>query len=307
VFGAGIGLAIPSLWEIARRGISSSRRGKVLGLAFGAGPLFAFAGSLAQQLILTGQAHGWTVSHFPFPGNYTVLFAAATPLLLLAALLSVAFVVPAADVGPENVSRGGEILRGIKEFLASRPLVLGVGAYVLVYSGGNAIMATVSMMAGDIVAMAGGTVGYQNELRFGFKAVAGVLLGWLLSRTHPKAALLATTLTLLVAVSWALAFTGPWYLVSMGLLGAGELFGAYFPNYIASASRKTRVRLNIAYLTLVGALAGFASLIFGAISDAFTRRASLYAATGVLVATLLLVVLALPADPRPREEAEDSL
>jgi len=302
IFGAANGLSFPSLWEIVRRGISSGRRGKVLGLAFGVGPLFAFVGSLAQQLILSGSAHGWNVSHLPFPGNYMLLFACATPVLLLVALLSTAFVVPTADVAPIDAPRSGEIVQGLKEFVSSRPLLLGVVAYVLVFGGGNSIMPTVSLMAKETMSVAGGTVGYQNELRFGFKAVAGVLLGWLLSQTHPKAALLATTLTLIAALSWALNVTGPWYLVSMGLLGAGELFGAYFPNYIASASRKSRVRLNMAYLMLIGALAGFASLIFGAISDRFDHRTSVYTATAVLVATLLLIIVALPADPRPTED-----
>ncbi len=314
IFGVASGLSFPAIWEIVRRGISSDRRGKVLGFAFGVGPLFALAGSLAQQLILSGHAHAWNVAHLPFPGNYMLLFAAATPVLFLAALLSMAFVVPAGGSERMDAPRPGEIIEGLKDFATSRPIVLGVIAYVLVYAGGNAIMATVSMMAKDAVQKnkeenrtadgneaSNGTVGYQNELRFGFKAFAGALLGWLLAKTHPKAALLATTLTLIGGVSWALVVTGPWYLVSMGLLGAGELFGAYFPNYVASASRKSRVRLNMSYLMVVGALAGFASLIFGAISDASDRRVSLYVAVGVLVGTMLMICLVLPADPRPAE------
>src|SRR5262249_6987815 len=90
IFGAANGLAFPSIWEIVRGGISSGRRGKVLGFAFGIGPLFALVGSLAQQLILTGHAHGLEVSHLAFPGNYMLLFALATPILLLVALLSTA-------------------------------------------------------------------------------------------------------------------------------------------------------------------------------------------------------------------------
>jgi hypothetical protein len=302
IFGIASGLSFPAIWEIVRRGISSDRRGKVLGFAFGVGPLFALAGSLAQQLILSGHAHAWNVAHLPFPGNYMLLFAAATPVLFLAALLSTAFVVPTAGSEQIDTPRSGEIIEGLKDFVTSRPLVLGVIAYVLVYAGGNAIMATVSMMATEKMSVAGGTVGYQGELRFGFKALAGALLGWLLAKTHPKAALLATTSTLIAGVSWALLVSGPWYLLSMGLLGAGELFGAYFPNYVASASRKSRVRLNMAYLMLVGALAGFASIIFGAISDGSDRRVSLYTAVGVLVATMIMICWALPADPCPPEE-----
>jgi hypothetical protein len=106
----------------------------------------------------------------------------------------------------------------------------------------------------------------------------------------------------IIALVWALSVSGTWYLVSMGLLGAGELLGAYFPNYVASASPRLRVRLNIAYLNLIGALAGFAPLMYGAISDRFDRRTSLYTAAGALLVILWLMVAYLPANPRPEEE-----
>ena len=96
--------------------------------------------------------------------------------------------------------------------------------------------------------------------------------------------------------------SGWWYLVTAGLLGAGELFGVYFPNYITTASAKSQVRANIAYLNLLGALVGFASVIFGQISDRFGRIASFHAATGVLILAMLLIIFALPARPTPREE-----
>jgi predicted MFS family arabinose efflux permease len=56
------------------------------------------------------------------------------------------------------------------------------------------------------------------------------------------------------------------------------------------------------YLNLLGALVGFASVIFGQISDRCGRIASFHAATGVLILAMLLIVFALPARPTPREE-----
>ena len=33
---------------------------------------------------------------------------------------------------------------------------------------------------------------------------------------------------------------GPWFLLAFGLLGAGELYGVYFPNYILCCSPKAQ-------------------------------------------------------------------
>lgn len=312
ILGITNGLGYPAMWEILRRGVASSRRGAVMGLAFGLGPVLACLGSLGQQFILTGGAHGIEVGHLEFPGNFALLFGLGAPVSLMAALCSTFFVVPE-TAGAAEESPGIEaIFQGLKEFVLSRPVFLGVICYLLVYAGGNSIMQTVSLAAPERIAGVSWsavtgksesqqTVGYQNELRFGFKAVAGVLLGWLLAKTHPKAALLATTATLIVAMFWALSVTGNAYLISMGLLGAGELFGAYYPNYVVSASPKHRVRLNVAYLTMLSSLIGFAPVMFGKISDVAGRRASMLVATGILLAMMAVVSVGLPKDPRPTE------
>src|SRR4029079_15087511 len=91
--------------------------------------------------------------------------------------------------------------------------------------------------------------GLHNVYRFACKAVAGLLFGWLLTRTHPKASLLATALIYTTSVVWALVVTGAWYHAAFLVFGAGELFGAYAPNYILSASRKGDIRRNMAIVT----------------------------------------------------------
>jgi predicted MFS family arabinose efflux permease len=227
---------------------------------------------------------------------------------VMCVFLGAAFTVPLPVDEPVASSRTAEILRGLRQFATSRPVALGAVAYFLVYSGGNAIFDNVSLHAKDALGAASpDTVGLQNFLRYGFKAVAGGLLGGLLAKTHPKATLLATTALLLAGMAWAMNASGWWYLLTAGLLGAGELFGAYFPNYVATASAKSQVRANIAYLNLLGALVGFASVIFGQISDRFGRIASFHAATGVLIFAILLIVFALPARPSPRENPPPAL
>ncbi|MBC7820132.1 MAG: hypothetical protein IAG10_24885, partial [Planctomycetaceae bacterium] len=230
------------------------------------------------------------------------LFAVAAPLILLETLIAASFVVPLHAEEPSDRSRWAEIGGGLRQFFSFRPLAIGAVAYLLVYSGGNAIFENVSLHAKDVLGEASAsTLGTQQFLRFGFKAAAGVFLGWLLIRTDPKTMLLTTTTILVIGMGWVLNVSGSWYLIAFGLLGAGELFGVYFPNYIASSSAKSQVRVNIAYLNLLSSLVGFASVLFGKIADHFGRIASFYTATGILVAAMILIVVALPARPTPRK------
>lgn len=299
VLGMSNGVLLTTLWEVLRRGISTSRRGHALGVAFGVGPLFACVGSLAQQALssknpIAGMSLGLE--------NYLVLFAAAAPLMLLETLIAAAFVVPLPTDEPTGQSRFTEIVGGLRDFFTYRPLVLGAVAYLLVYSGGNAILDNVSMHAKDVLKEgAADSMGTQQFLRFAFKAFAGLGLGWLLTRTNPKTMLLTTTTILVIGMCWVLNVTGPWYLISFGLLGAGELFGAYFPNYIATSSSKSQVRANMAYLSLLGSLVGFASVLFGWISDRWGRIASFHTATGILLAAMVLMAVVLPARPAPQD------
>ena len=303
VFGTANGVMLMTLWEVVRRGVSTARRGVTLGFSFGVGPIAACAGSLIQQMLLAKEPLTGYTFGMSFPNSYLALFASNVPVMVLCVLLAAAFQVPSAADEPVPTSRTSEILDGLRQFATCRPVALGAVAYVLVYSGGNAIFDNVSLHAKDVLGAASpDTVGLQNFLRFGFKAIAGGFLGWLLAKTHPKATLLATTAILLAGMAWAMIASGWWYLMAAGLLGAGELFGAYFPNYIATASAKSQLRVNIAYLTLLGSLVGFASVIFGQIADRFGRMASFHAATGVLILAILLIIFGLPARPTPRED-----
>jgi predicted MFS family arabinose efflux permease len=273
-----------------------------LGFSFGIGPITACAGSLLQQMLLSKEPITGCTFGMLFPDGYIALFAGTVPVMAACVLLGAVFVVPLPQDERAASSPMAEIVSGLRQFVSSKPVLFGAVAYVLVYSGGNAIFNNVSLHAKEVLGeVSPDTVGIQQFLRFGFKAVAGGLLGWLLAKTHPKATLLATTAILLAGLAWALTASGWCYLLSTGLLGAGELFGAYFPNYITSASAKPHVRANIAYLNLLGALVGFASLIFGQISDRWGRVASFYAAAGVLGFAMLLIVFALPARPLPNE------
>jgi hypothetical protein len=273
-----------------------------MGWTFGLGPVMACVGSLLQQLLLSTEPITGYSFNVSFPDNYMFLFAGAIPVLLASIVLSVAFVVPPPT--DESIPTAGlaDILGGLLRFLTTGPVLICAIAYVMVYSGGRAIMDNVSLHAKDVLGEASpDTVGVQNFLRFGFKAVAGVFLGYLLAKTNPKATLLATIGLLLLGMAWALTVPGWLYLLTVGWLGAGELFGAYFFNYISTASPKSQVRVNIAYVSLMSIVVGFASVMYGQISDNYGRIASFYVASGILIFALALVVFALPSRPAPRE------
>src|SRR5206468_390639 len=143
--------------------------------------------------------------------------------------------------------------------------------------------------------------------RFGFKVVAGFILGWLLMRTNPKTLLLVTAGLTLAGVTWALGAPGKWFLLSFGIMGAGELFGVYYPNYILGCSPKAKLRRNMAFASLVTMVVGLPPLLFGLISDTFGFQASFVAAMILVVAAIFLVLLTLPTQPRPPDSGTDSL
>ncbi len=311
LFGAANGLLIAALWDFLRRGVSTSRRGKALGYTFGLGPLFACVGSLFQDACLTGRLLGGRTFGLAFPQNYVAMFAAAAPFLFIAGAVLSLFVVPAsADASEATSGRLTEIRRGLSQFLRDRTVFCAVVIYVLVYSGGNAILSNISLLAENVLGPEADTVGQQSFLRFSFKAVAGGLLGVLLAKVNPRATLLATTSILLFGLAWMLSTTGSerLFLITFGILGAGELFGAHFPNYVTTASNKRYVRINMAYLGVLNAFTGFAAYGFGLISQHYGelygqmqgRIISVYFAAAILVLSLGLIVVLLPANPTPR-------
>jgi hypothetical protein len=298
VLGWTLGVVANFQWEILGRGVAEQRRGFALGLAFGVGPIIAFLASLGSQWLLRGLAYPW---------NFAVLFGTGVPAMLLGAVLSTLFVVPppAREVPRQPFVAG--VLGGLGEFFRYRLTLLGAVATFLVASGYNILNNFTLYTQEAVGTLAEEYAGYQNALRFGFKAVAGLFLGWLLTRTNPKAGLLVTGFLCLASVAWILMAPGLWFLLSFGLMGAGELWGVYYPNYILSSSAKSRMRRNMAIVSLIYMPTGFATLLFGVIGDRYGLRASFLVSLGVLTATLVFVQIMLPARPRPPYPDRDAL
>jgi MFS family permease len=298
LFGMSNGVMMTVQWELMKRGTSTARRGRSLGFIYGIGPLFACLGAVLQDALFDGKLLGGRNFGLDFPANYLWMFAAVAPLLLLKCAAIVVYRLPqhpATVTVP--VDMVDEITTGLRQFFSNRPVLIAVVLYVVVYSGGNAIFSNVSLHAADVLPDESDTLGIQSFLRFGCKAVAGALLGLLLARCNPRATLMATTGILLAGMGWAIFSSGWWFMATFGILGAGELFGAYFPNYITTASEKRFVRVNLAYMNVLSVLIGVSSLAFGLISDAFGRVASFYIAAGLLALSLVLIRQLLPANP----------
>ncbi len=250
----------------------------------------------------------------PYPWNFASLFAASLPIMVLAAFLSSRFIVPHPTVEVTRQPFRSGVLGGFGEFFGYRLILIATIGYILVYSG-NMVMTNISLFTKVAIGKpAEEYAGLQLALRFGFKIVAGFFLGWLLMRTNPKVLLVVTAGLTLAGVAWALGAPGKWFLLSFGILGAGELFGVYYPNYILGCSPKSKMRRNMAFTSLVVMPVGFAPILFGFISDTlgsenkkFGFQASFVAAMVLLVAAIFLVLLALPARPRPQESDRESL
>ena len=305
VIGITGGVQTMCLWELIGRGMTAERRGRVLGLTFGIGPIFAVLGSCLSQLLLKGDFLGQLhVTPVPQPWCYVWLFAATCPAMWLSAtLVTLVQVPPAAETGDR--ARWSEIAEGLKSYFLN-PLILATAISFLLTYGGTMIMNNMSLYAQEAFGeKPENYAGLQLALRFGFKCLAGFLLGWLVTRMHARASLMATTAICMAGVGWALFVPGKWYLLSFGLLGSGELFYVYYLNYIIGCSPSARMRENTAYTNLITVTIGFLPLVFGAVSDEYGLRASFYVAIGILATALLIVKLRLPCQPQLPTTARD--
>ena len=154
--------------------------------------------------------------------------------------------------------------------------------------------------------------GYQNLMRFSFKALAGLGLGWLLVKTNPRSGILVTATLYLAALSWAMVATGKVYLVAFGIFGAGELIGVYAPNYMLSACRQDQMKRGQVLMNLLMGPVGQMGIVFGWVATTVDqRRWSLLGQTSqafgfqvsfalcglFLIAGILLVLFRFPTDP----------
>lgn len=303
------GVQTMCLWELIGRGMTPRMRGLTLGWTFGIGPLFAVLGSCVSQLILKGDFLGMLkMTPIQQPWSYAVLFGVSCPAMLLSAVLVRMAKVPPVSAS-EAESRSGtqwsEILRGLRSYFLNPLIVTAAIGFLLTY-GGTMIMTNMSLYAREALGEAPEKyAGIQLALRFSFKCLMGFGLGWLVTKMHARASLIATTSICIAGIAWALFVPGKWYLLGFGLLGGGELFYVYYLNFIVSCSKPERMRENTAYTNLITVTIGVMPILFGLVSDRYGLRASFVAAIGILAVALILVQTRLPKQPVISDRGSD--
>jgi hypothetical protein len=297
--GWSLGVANLFEWEILARGVAEQRRGLALSLAFGLGPFMAVLSSLGTQLVLDGTLASISRNALGFPRDFLALFAASVFIMAVPAISATRYLVPVPATETLREPLWSGVFGGLGEFLRNRLLMVTTLAFLLVVLGHDTVLPSVTLYTKEAIGEeAQKYLGYQFALQFSFKVVAGLLLGWMLVKTHPRAGLTATTVLCLGGLVWALAVSGRWYLVSFGILGAGELYYVYYQNYLISCSPTSMVRRNLAYSNLLALPVTSAPLVFGLISDNYGLRCSIELAAILLAGTVLLVQIALPRWPR---------
>jgi hypothetical protein len=306
LIGWSMGVANLFEWEILSRGVAEQRRGLALGLAFGLGPVMAVLSSLGTQLVLDGNLGPISMGTLGSPWNYSILFLSSVIILAVPAISATRYIIPTPPVEVIREQLISGVFGGLGDFFKNRLLMLTSIAFLLVMLGSTTILPSVVLYTKEAIGEEPQKyAGYQFVLRFAFKAVAGLLLGWMLARTHPRAGLLAVTILCFAGLIWALLVPGPWYLLSFGLLGAGEQYGVYYPNYLISCSPTARVRRNLAYSQLLAMPVTLGPVLFGVISDNCGLRCSIEVAAVLLFGTILLVQYALPRRPAACLEKND--
>jgi hypothetical protein len=271
------------LLKCLARGTSETGRARALKYAFGLGPVAAVLGSLLAQLLLAEKIPG-----IGYPGNFGVLYLVALPCMGLCALLARRFrLMQVPDVRAGSFT--GFLKDSATSFTADRRLVIAWIAYLLWYCalGG---MTNLSLYTREAVGRSPlELAGLIMALRFGVKAVAGFGIGSIAVRFGARSALIATVVFVGLGMAWPFVSTGYGYLAAFGLMGAGELGGVYFTNYIISISSSAQATRNMAILSLVGPVSSFAPATHGWLTDAFGFNASF--AFGMTAASLALILL----------------
>lgn len=268
------------------RGTTANGRGRAFKLAFGVGPIAAVAGSLTTQYLLAGG-----IPSVPYPYDFGSVYLAAFPCMAIVSFLSSRYRLLEVADEPRRPFRGH--LSGVLKAFQSEGFATLWIAYFFYFST-LAVMPNLSLqtrvaMGRDPKEVSGAVL----ALRFGVKALAGFLLGGLTMKKGVKAPVLATVLLLGSALVWAAVARGWLYLFTFGLMGAGELGGAYFPNYLIAISSMAGNPLNQAVLVLATPASSIAPVLHGYLTETFDVSASLVLG-GVTIALALLLILRLP-------------
>jgi MFS family permease len=282
------------MFQCLGRGMTVEGRARFMKLTFTFTPIAAVVGSLGAQFVLS---HG--VRSLDYPYDFALLYLIGAVCSMGIALASTRYeLVP---VPEENRSAFVPyMMDSIKSFARVRPLLLLWLAYVLWYatlSGtSNFSLYTREALGREPKELSGIIL----ALRFGFKAVGGYFLGVIALRWGDRSPVIGTAGLVGAASLWAWLVPGYAYLFAFGLMGAGELGGNYFPNYLIRLSSPQEGARNQSLITLATPVASIAPALHGVLTQKFGFSASFIfgTITAIMAAALVLKIPASPAEQK---------
>jgi len=290
ILGFALSISQVFMLQCVGRGTTMEGRVRAWKLAYGLGPIAAVAGSLTAQFVLNRG-----LPSLPYPYDFALLYFIGVPCLAGVALLSKGYRLVPVEDEKERPPLFRYLGQAVKSYFAVRSLALLWFAYVLWYSTlmamPNLSLYTRQALGRDPVELSG----LIMALRFGFKSLGGFALGALNLRRGIGPPVTTTILLVGGALAWAWLVPGYSYLLAFGMMGAGELGGAYIPQYALAVSPAESGPSNLSILTLATPVASISPVLHGALTDLFGFKASF--AFGIATALLALwLVVHLPAD-----------
>jgi hypothetical protein len=265
------------------RGTTEKGRAQSLKLAYSVGPVIAVIASLLAQLVLNRG-----IPRLVYPYDFACLYFVGTVCAAAIALMATRFDLASfPDNAPQPIIQ--YLADGVKSFVAVRELAL-IWLVFLLWNGSLAGISNISLLTKHVLGKDPAEFsGIILSVRFGFKALAGLILGSVMARWGDRAPLTVTLALLGLATVWAGIVPGHWFLLAFGLIGAGELGGAYFPNYAIAASSHADNARNQAVLSLANPAASIFPPLYGILTDRYGGAAGL--TLGTVMAVLGMIVL----------------
>ena len=279
-------------FQCLKRGTTPKGRARALKWAYAVSPMAGVAGSLWAQFVLGGGIEG-----LAFPYDFGLLYLTGVPCMVAISVLSSRYRL--LDIQEEKAPNLLPYLwRSLRSFWTLRILLLVWLAYFFWYLTINT-MPNLSLFAREALSREPQELsGWMMALRFGFKCVGGFVLGVIAIRWGMRAPLLTCAVLVGAAVLWAWFIPGHLYLLAFGIMGAGELGGVYFPNYVISISSAADSTRNLAILGLVTPVSSLGPALHGGLADTLGFPASfLFGVTAALISLTLILRLSPQTSP----------
>ncbi|MBS1824771.1 MAG: hypothetical protein JST93_05585 [Acidobacteria bacterium] len=273
--------------QCLRRGCSAAEVARTLQRTFSITPFAAVAGSLGAQFLLNPG-----LPAFPYPYDFAVIYLIAIPCSLGIAINARRFRLTEI---PERVREPffGFVVDSARGFFRDATLARTWVAYVLWYVS-LGVTVNLALYAKEALHRDPADLsGWTMAIRFGGKALGGYLLGLLAVRVGLRGGVLGCIALLAVGSAWAWGTPGMVYLFAFAIIGAGELGGAYLPNYVGSLSAPSESTRNFAIITLATPFSSFAPVAHGALTDGYGFGASFLFA--IVTAGMAFALVVLPA------------